>query len=49
MAPGDVLARHTSAELTEWAAFFKLESIDQKQEMDKEKLKAQVARRPRRR
>ena len=49
MSPGEVKARHSSRELTEWMAYFKLEEMDRKQETEKAKLKSQVARRPRRR
>ena len=48
MAPREVLAKHTSHELSEWAAYFKLEEIDQKQAQDKQKLQSQVAKQPRR-
>ena len=49
MAPSEVRARHSSRELSEWMAFFKLEEMDQKQRAEKAKLQSQVSRRPRRR
>lgn len=44
MSPGEVLAKHSSRQLNEWAAYFKLEEIDQRQAQDKAKLQAQVSR-----
>ena len=47
MSPDEVLAKHTSRQLNEWAAFFKLEEIDHNQKMEKAKLQQQVSRRRR--
>ena len=35
MAPGELLAKHTSLELTEWQAYFKLEAVEQERSKDK--------------
>ena len=43
MSPGEVLDRHTSLELTEWAAYFQLEKIDQDKTQQTARVKAQVA------
>ena len=43
MSPGEVLDKHTSYELSEWMAFFKLEKIDHDREMEQSKLKQKVA------
>lgn len=45
MSPREVLAKHTSRELSEWQAFYKLEAIDQQQAADKAKLRNDLGRR----
>ena len=44
MSPDEVLAKHSSLQLNEWAAFFTLEDMDQRQAQDKAKAQSQVAR-----
>ena len=44
MSPRRVLAEHTSFELQEWQAFFKLEEIDHQQATAKAELEREVAR-----
>ena len=43
MSPGEVLDKHTSYQLSEWMAFFKLEKIDHDRTMEQERLKKNVA------
>lgn len=43
MSPGDVLARHTSLELTEWFAYFKLEQAEAERNNQTSNVTATVA------
>ena len=43
MSPGEVLDKHTSHELSEWMAFFRLEKVDHDRTMEQDKLKKNVA------
>ena len=43
MSPDELLAKHTSRQLTEWAAYFKVEEADMKQAQSKAKNQQAVA------
>ena len=42
MSPGEVLAKHNSQELSEWAAFFMVETMDAQQAKDKAELQTEL-------